>query len=60
MFKIGDVVKRTSGRHAGMSIGDVGTVIAATDRMIKIKEFNTLGWHSSERFVKVSSFKGNK
>ena len=60
MFKVGDRVRRISGSHAGMFIGDVGTVVDVVGRTIRLKEFDGRGWHNGERFVKVSTFKGNK
>lgn len=60
MFKVGDMVRRTSGSHAGMFVGDVGTVVNVIGLMIRLKEFDGRGWHDGERFVKVNTFKGNK
>lgn len=60
MFKVGDRVRRISGSHAGMLIGDVGTVVNVIGNTIRLKEFNGRGWHSGARFVKVNQFKGNK
>lgn len=60
MFKVGDVVKRVSSSHAGMLVGDTGTVIGVCGRCVRIREFDGRSWHSSERFVKVNTFKGNK
>lgn len=61
MFKVGDVIKRVSGSHAGMFVGDTGTVIEVYGNfLVRIKEFNAGAWHNGERFVKVNTFKGNK
>ena len=60
MFKVGDIVKRVSSSHAGMFVGDTGTVIGVSGRCVRIREFDGRGWHNSERFVKVNTFKGNK
>ena len=60
MFKVGDRVRRISGSHAGMFIGDVGTVVNVIGHTIRLKEFDGRCWHNGERFVKVNTFKGNK
>lgn len=64
-FKVGDIVKRITGQHHGMKIGDVGTIMSIqkysgytnkTKYSITIKEFGKEGiniWHDSTRFVRV-------
>lgn len=61
MFKVGDKVRRVSGRYGGMEVGDVGTVYEVDQvHGVRIREHDTAQCHSTSNLVKINQFKGNK
>ena len=40
-FKVGDKVRRISGFHAGMKVGDIGTVVSEVSYSVGLKEFGS-------------------
>lgn len=62
MFKVGDRVKRVSGGYFGMVAGDTGVVTEVHLALgIKLNRWPTAGgYHDDTKFVKISTFKGNK
>lgn len=57
-FKIGDKVRRVSGAHLGMTVGDTGRVTAVRTGSIALDEYRATdippGWHDGLRFVLVA------
>lgn len=50
-FKVGDRVRRRHGEHAGMNVGDIGTVAWVAGDSLKLQEYpGPWGTHDADRF----------